>query len=156
MENHHSDCCVPHEESSEIIERIISDLRECGMRRTKALEELLQVMLAAHKPFLLSELSNLPGLAQRDQATIYRLVMKLKDLGKVRQLNFGEKGNFFQLNLADHHHDYLLCQTCGEITEVPFPCVLRQVEQKLKNDFGWKNISHSLAFYGLCPSCGRN
>jgi len=156
MENHHSDCCVPREESGEIIEKIIADLRGSGLRRTKALEELLQVMLAAHKPYSLAELSNLPGLAQRDQATIYRLVTKLKDLGKVRQLNFGEKGNFFQLNLADHHHDYLLCQTCGEITEVPFPCVLRQVEQKLKTEFGWKNISHSLAFYGLCPTCGQN
>ncbi|MDF1815348.1 MAG: transcriptional repressor [Verrucomicrobiales bacterium] len=153
MGHHHSDCCLSDEESETIIGNIIAELRDSGMRKTEALEELLRAMLAVHKPFLLSELSEIPGLAERDQATIYRLVMKLKDLGKVRQLNFGDKGNFFQLNLADHHHDYLLCEKCGEMTEVPFSCVLKEVEQRLKTEFGWKNLSHSLAFHGLCPDC---
>ncbi|MDF1754971.1 MAG: transcriptional repressor [Verrucomicrobiales bacterium] len=155
MESHSSDCCVSHEESEAIIGRIIDELRDSGMRKTEALEELLHAMLEAHRPFLLSELSEVPGLAGRDQATIYRLIMKLKDLGKVRQLNFGDKGNYFQLNLADHHHDYLLCHDCGEITEVPFPCVLKEVEKKLREQFGWKNLSHSLAFHGQCPACSK-
>jgi len=153
MGDHHSDCCVSREESATIIETIIEKLRETGMRKTEALEELLQGMISSHKPFLLTELSDLPGLADRDQATIYRLVMKLKDLGMVRQLNFGEKGNYFQLNLADHHHDYMLCQECGEISEVPFPCVLSEVEQQLREEHGWRNLSHSLAFHGICPDC---
>jgi Fe2+ or Zn2+ uptake regulation protein len=153
MGDHHSDCCLSNEESEAIVRTIIAELREIGMRKTEALEELLFAMLASHKPFPLSELSEVPGLAGRDQATIYRLVMKLKDLGKVRQLNFGDKGNYFQLNLPNHHHDYLLCEKCGEISEVPFSCVLREVEQRLRDDFGWRNLSHSLAFHGLCPDC---
>ena len=153
MEDHHSDCCVSSEESKSIVKTIIAEIRETGMRKTEALEELLYAMLTTHKPFLLSELCEVPGLAGRDQAPIYRLVMKLKDLGKVRQLNFGEKGNYFQLILPNHHHDYLLCQGCGEISEVPFSCVLRQVEQRLREEFGWRNLSHSLAFHGLCPDC---
>lgn len=152
--NHESsDCCVSDEKSKAIIDDIIVQLRETGMRKTEALEELLHAMLATHKPFLLAELSELPGLADRDQATVYRLVTKLKDLGFIRQLNFGEKGNYFQLNVADHHHDYLLCQTCGDISEVPFPCVLREVEDLIRREHGWSNLSHSLAFHGICPKC---
>lgn len=153
MEEHHSDCHVSSEQSEEIIDRIIDQLRQTGMRRSEALEELLRAMISSHKPFLLSELHELPGLANRDQATIYRLVTKLKELGIVRQLNFGEKGNYFQLNLPDHHHDYLLCNHCGRIAEVPYPCVLEGLQETLHSELGWKNLSHSLAFHGICPDC---
>ena len=155
MEKTPSDCCVSSEESKAIRQQVIDQLRETGMRKTEALEELLQVMMESHKPFLLSELSEVPGLAERDQATIYRLVTKLKELGFVRQLNFGEKGNYFQLNIAGHHHDYLLCQRCGEISEVPFSCVLSEVEHKLRTEHGWQDLSHSLAFHGVCPECAK-
>lgn len=150
---HHHDCKVSSGESEAIIEGIVADLRETGMRKTEALEELLRAMLSHHKPFLLSELGEMPGLAGRDQATVYRLVMKLKDLGFVRQLSLGEKGNHFQLNLANHHHDYLLCRKCGEITEVPLDCVLHSFEAELSEKLGWKDLTHSLAFQGVCPDC---
>ena len=125
------------------------------MRKTDALEELLRAMLSTHKPFLLSELNELPGLVDRDNATIYRLVMKLKELGFVRQLNFVDKGNYFQINIADHHHDYLLCESCGEITEVPFACTLKDLEKKLRSEIGWRKLSHTLAFHGICPACSE-
>ena len=156
MSNHHSDCSVPHEESEAIIDRIIERLRKTGMRRSDALEDLLNAMLTHHRPFLLSELAEMPGLADRDQATVYRLVMKLKELGFVRQLSLGEKGNFFQLKLENHHHDYLICRDCGTLTEVPFACVLKEVEDKLSKKFGWRDLSHSLAFQGTCPDCCAN
>ncbi len=151
--HHNHDCSIPSDESDKIIERIVEQLRETGMRKTEALEELLRAMLDHHRPFLLSELGESPGLSGRDQATVYRLVMKLKDLGFVRQISLGEKGNHFQLILADHHHDYLLCRECGEITEVPFACVLSELESRLSKELGWKSLSHSLAFQGVCPEC---
>ncbi len=153
MAEHSHNCHVPAEESEAIIDQIIDRLRETGMRKTEALEELLQTMLDHHRPFLLAELGEMPGLRDRDQATVYRLVMKLKDLGVVRQLSLGEKGNYFQLNLADHHHDYLLCRECGTVTEVPVECVLKEVENKLSAQHGWQNLTHSLAFQGTCPEC---
>ncbi len=148
-----SECSVSGEDSREIIESIVSRLRETGMRRTDALEELLRAMLAHHRPFLLSELAEMPGLSGRDQATIYRLVTKLKDVGIIRQISLGEKGNYFQLHLPDHHHDYVVCRECGKITEVPFDCVLGAIQEKLSREFGWTNLSHSLAFQGVCPAC---
>ncbi|MGY8639983.1 MAG: Fur family transcriptional regulator [Verrucomicrobiales bacterium] len=153
MSEHSHDCHVPVEESESIIDGIIERLRKTGMRKTAALEELLQTMLTHHRPFLLTELGEMPGLADRDQATVYRLIMKLKDAGVVRQLSLGEKGNYFQLNLANHHHDYLLCRECGIVTEVPVECVLKSVEEKLAVQHGWENLTHSLAFQGTCPDC---
>jgi len=147
------ECHVPEDKTQDAIERIVERLRASGQRRTEALEDLLRVMLSSHRPFLLAELSEEPRLARRDQATIYRLVMKLKDLGIISQINFGNRGNYFQLNLEDHHHDYLLCSACGRIEEVPMPCVLHDVERTLAERFGWKNLRHSLAFHGVCPAC---
>ena len=155
-ENSQSACSVTKKESAVIRERIFAELRESGLRRTKALEKLLEAMTESHKPFLLAELCELPGLAGRDQATIYRLVTKLKDLGFVRQLNFGDKGNYFELVIANHHHDYMFCQGCGEISEAPFDCVLEEVEQTLQRKHGWKNLSHSLSFHGTCPKCSNS
>ncbi len=128
-------------------------MRKSGMRKSDALDALLEAMLSTHKPFLLAELAELPSLKGRDQATIYRLVTKLREAGLVRQLNFGDRGNYFQLNVADHHHDYLLCQDCGELSEVPFPCVVNAVEERLRQEIGWSDLSHSLAFHGRCPDC---
>ncbi|MEO0414684.1 MAG: transcriptional repressor, partial [Verrucomicrobiota bacterium] len=121
-------CQVSNEDLNAIINGIIDRLREVGMRKTEALDALLHVMAVHHKPFSLAELAEIPELAGRDQATIYRLVTKLKEHGIVRQISLGNKGNCYQLHLPGHHHDYLICNRCGQVSEVPLPCVLKEVE----------------------------
>ena len=149
----HTDCCLSPKETESLLDTMISELRELGFRRTDALVDLLSAMMRQHQPFTLAELSELPGLRDRDQATVYRLVMKLKDVGKVRQLNLSGRVSHFQVVVPGHHHDYLLCESCGQVTEVPLTCTLAKVEQQIMATYGWQRLRHELEFYGVCPAC---
>ncbi|MEM7698601.1 MAG: transcriptional repressor [Verrucomicrobiota bacterium] len=152
-QNDSGSCEVSAKECRKIIDGIIERLRDRGMRRSDALEALLSVMLKRHKPFSLAELGESPELEGRDQATIYRLVNKLKELGVVRQLSLGERASWFQLDLPNHHHDYIVCRECGTLSEVPVTCVVHKVESELAKRLGWRDLSHSLLFQGTCPAC---
>ncbi|MEM9281708.1 MAG: Fur family transcriptional regulator [Verrucomicrobiota bacterium] len=149
----HSDCSFTSEEFEKIADRIIEKLRQEGMRQTPALRELLAAMLAPHQPYTLAELCERPGLVNRDQATVYRLIHRLEDVGVVQQVNLGNRGASFQLILPDHHHDYLHCRSCGLVQEVPIGCLIEKMQKQLAQEYGWKNLSHSLAFHGECPDC---
>lgn len=132
---------------------MMDELRELGFRKTGGLVDLLTAMLRRHQPYTLAQLAEMPGLRERDQATIYRLIMKLKEVGKVRQLNLGARVSHFQMVVPGHHHDYLLCESCGAVSEVPLECTLAEVEKRLMSKFGWKRLHHELEFYGICPAC---
>ena len=156
METHdhtHSNCSLSQTETESLVSTMIEELRGHGFRRTDALVDLLRAMMLRHLPFTLAELSEVPSLRDRDQATIYRLVTKLKEVGKVRQLNLAGRVSHYQLVVPGHHHDYLLCESCGTVSEVPLDCTLAKVEQQLMAKFGWKSLRHELEFFGVCPAC---
>lgn len=153
MSHHESHCSISEEYLESIINGIVERLRRSGMRRTGALDSLLSAMLDPHRPYSLAELCEKPGLVKRDQATVYRMINRLNDLGIVQQLSLGGRASHYQLNLPDHHHDYLYCHKCGKVREVPIPCGLHELESRLTKDYGWSRLTHSLAFHGLCPEC---
>ena len=149
----HADCALTMSEMERLVAATIDELREMGFRRTGALVDLLRAMTLHHHPYTLAELAELPGLRDRDQATVYRLIMKLKDVGKVRQLNLAGRVSHFEIVLPGHHHDYLRCESCGTVTEVPMKCQLAAVERQIMAKFGWKRLHHELEFFGICPAC---
>lgn len=149
-------CSIPSRDLDKIVDGITEVLHGKGMRRTEALEALLAAMIEPHRPYSLAELCEKPGLKDRDQATVYRLVNRLQEIGVMQQLSFGGRGNCFQLVLPGHHHDYLHCRNCGRISEVPVACRLDEVEDQISEEHGWRNLSHSLAFHGECPDCAED
>lgn len=152
----HHDCSHSESEATDLVATIVKELRGQGFRRTEALVDLLTAMLRNHQPYTLAQLAELPTLRDRDQATIYRLVMKLKEVGKVRQLNMDGRVSHFQIVVPGHHHDYLLCESCGGVSEVPLACTLREVERKIMDQYGWSQLHHELEFFGICPDCSEN
>ncbi len=148
-------CHLSGDQVRQLSDDIEERLHANGMRVTTALRDLIDVLLHQHRPFTLQQLQHMPRLAERDPATIYRLVMKLRDLGVLRYFPIGDSGNYFQLDTPDHHHDYLVCTECGTLTDVPFPCVVQQLETQLAEQLKWKKLSHSLVFQGICPDCAQ-
>ena len=148
-----ADCTLSAAEVQTLVEQIIAELRQEGFRRTEALVDLLTAMAHEHQPYTLAQLAAIPRLKSRDQTTVYRLIMKLKDAGRVRQLNLAGRVSYYQIVIPGHHHDYLICDSCGTVSEVPVKCALAPVEQALTKRFGWQGLHHELEFYGTCPEC---
>ena len=135
---------------------IIALCRTEGLRRTKALEELLITLLESDRPMTLAELAESPRLSnQCDKATVFRLLKRLEDKGILRRLGLHERAAYFALLLPDQHRDYLICTECGSIEPINAPCPVHELEKEIKFTTGYKNLYHELEFFGICPRCSE-
>jgi len=150
-----SACEMPRREASVLAEKLVDQLRQQGFRRTASLVTLLTEMAMKHRPVTLAELSELPSLSGRDQATVYRLMMKLEEAGAVRRFGFHGRSMHFQLIIGGHHHDYLVCTSCGDIAELDIHCPLGSMEREVAAKSGWRDVHHELEFFGVCPDCAK-
>lgn len=132
----------------------IARCRDLGLRRTKALEELLGTLHAAARPMTLTELAASERLANLcDKATVFRLLQRLAQHGVVRRLGLHERAAYFTLLVPDRHNDYLICTGCGSITAINAPCPVHELEEQIRRQTGYRNLYHELEFFGLCPAC---
>ncbi len=136
------------------VHKILADCREQGLRRTKALELLLEEMLEHSQPLTLGDLAASARLrTQCDQATVYRLLTRLEKAGVLRRLGLHQRSAYYVLLLPGQHRDYLVCTACGQIESVSVPCILEEMERQVMRNSGYSALYHELEFFGVCPSC---
>lgn len=137
-----------------IIQQTIERCRKAGLRRTKALEELLTTLLECARPMTLAELSTSERLTgQCDKATVFRLLQRLTEHGIVRRLGLHERAAYFTLLVLGKHSDYLICTSCGTIEAIQAPCPVHHLEDEIREKTGYRNLYHELEFFGICPQC---
>lgn len=137
-----------------VVQEIIDRLRGAGLRRTKALEELITTLLESDRPMTLSELAASKRLAdQCDKATVFRLLQRLAGHGVVRRLGLHERAAYFTLLVPGKHSDYLICTSCGSIEAIQAPCPVHHLEEEIREKTGFRNLYHELEFFGVCPKC---
>jgi Fe2+ or Zn2+ uptake regulation protein len=128
--------------------------RKLGMRRTKALEQLIATMLESERPMTLGELADSKRLTEQcDKATVFRLLQRLAEKGIVRRLGLHERAAYFTLLVPGRHHDYLICTECGLIEAVKAACPVHALENEIREKTGFKDLYHELEFFGTCPAC---
>lgn len=138
----------------DLISQTIDRCRSFGLRRTKALEELVATLLDSERPMTLAELAASPRLRdQCDKATVFRLLQRLAEKGVVRRLGLHERAAYFTLLLPGRHQDYLICTECGSIEPVKAPCPVHELEDEIRLKTGFRNLYHELEFFGTCPTC---
>lgn len=137
-----------------VVQDTIARCREAGLRRTKALEELLITLLESARPMTLAELASSTRLAdQCDKATVFRLLQRLVEHGLVRRLGLHERAAYFTLLVPGKHKDYLICTSCGSIEAINAPCPVHHLEDEIRRKTGFQNLYHELEFFGVCPKC---
>jgi Fe2+ or Zn2+ uptake regulation protein len=137
-----------------IVKETIERCRNVGLRRTKALEELVSTLMESQRPMTLAELAGSTRLVdQCDKATVFRLLQRLAEHGIVRRLGLHERAAYFTLLLPGKHSDYLICTSCGKIESVQAPCPVHHLEDEIREKTGYRNLYHELEFFGVCPKC---
>ncbi len=140
--------------SSDLLKQTVARCRELGLRRTKALEELLATLIEKDGPMTLAELATSERLAdQCDKATVYRLLQRLTEHGILRRLGLHERAAYFTLLQPGKHSDYLICTGCGKIESVKAPCPVHELEDEIREKTGYQGLYHELEFFGTCPRC---
>jgi Fur family ferric uptake transcriptional regulator len=85
-------------------------------------------------------------------ATVYRTLRLLTECGVATARYFGDGQASYEV--ADHHHDHLICVSCGRILEFENEAIERQqLEVAKRHDFVVTH--HKLELYGYCALCAR-
>ena len=133
---------------------ILLRAKEKGLRKTKALEVVVQALAAAGTPLPLTELEKVPmvaGICER--TTLFRLLNRLSEHGLVRRLGLHERAAYFTLAMPEGHHDYLICKECGTVNILEMDCPVKELEKEVAETSGYTQLYHELEIYGVCPSC---
>lgn len=152
--HHHTENCV-RQEPERLLKESMERARGAGLRRTKALEDVLSILIQACQPMTLADIAESDHLdSGADKATVYRLLMKLEERGLIRRLGLHDRSAYYTVNLPDEHHDYLICKDCGRIEKLDIACPVQALEKQIAKKSGFKKIYHELEFFGQCPDCG--
>jgi Fur family ferric uptake transcriptional regulator len=137
-----------------VVNQVIERCRDLGLRRTKALEELLTTLVEMDRPMTLAELASSNRLTDLcDKATVYRLLQRLSEHGILRRLGLHERAAYFTLLQPGKHSDYLICTGCGKIESIKAPCPVHDLENEIREKTGYRGLYHELEFFGRCPRC---
>ena len=137
---------------------ILGRLRGEGMRITATRRAILDVLFEATKPLALQEIQELAAAkgGEPDYATVFRMMSLLEGLHLVHKVNLQRSCSYYELNDPSKHYDHIVCTSCGKVVVIDIPCPLGETEQHIAEHYGFRNLSHSLEFFGMCPECAAS
>lgn len=122
---------------------------------TKALEDVLRMLIAADKPLTLGDIAESSQLTSHaDRATVFRLLTKLEKLAIIRRLGLHDRAAYYTMIFPGEHNDYLVCTGCGRIDRLDIECPVEELETQIAKQSKFTQLYHELMFFGLCPKCG--
>jgi Fur family ferric uptake transcriptional regulator len=129
-------------------------LRIRRYKLTEPRKEIIRILNESNKPLSVQEIHQQFSDTKADLASVYRTVNLLCELGVITKLDFYEKLYRYELSdvFAPHHH-HLICKKCGSIENVFDQCLPQELEEKIRQNSGFKVESHVLEFYGVCRAC---
>jgi Fur family transcriptional regulator, ferric uptake regulator len=86
-------------------------------------------------------------------ATVYRVLTQFEQAGLLSRHYFESGKAVFELN-EGHHHDHLVCVTCGKVEEF-FDAEIEKRQQRIAKERGFAVRDHALYLYCECikPDC---
>jgi Fur family ferric uptake transcriptional regulator len=126
-------------------------LRKKGLKTTQQREAIVDAFLRSSGHVNLEDLlSN----ARRKQpsvglATVYRTVKLLEEAGIAAARHFGPGQTLYEVSEGRAHHDHLICESCGFITEFEND-EIEHLQDAAARRFGFNVIRHRHELFGLC------
>lgn len=81
-------------------------------------------------------------------ATVYRVLTQFEQAGLLSRHYFESGKAVFELN-EGHHHDHLVCVTCGKVEEF-FDAEIEKRQQRIAKERGFAVRDHALYLYCEC------
>ena len=137
------------------VEAILNRLQGEGLRITAGRRNILNVLFKAEKPLSLQDIQDRAAAegSGPDYATVFRMIALLDRLHVVHKVNLQRACSYYELNDPSKHYDHIVCTACGKVVVIDIPCPLAETEQQVAERYGFRNLSHSLEFFGRCSDC---
>lgn len=86
-------------------------------------------------------------------ATVYRTLHLLQECGLAIRRDFNTGVVSFEPQ-TDHHHDHLICTSCGKIIEFFFD-EIEKGQNKVAQKYDFVLQHHKMELYGICKNCRK-
>jgi Fe2+ or Zn2+ uptake regulation protein len=147
---------MPIQEAPFTLEKLTDILRREGLRITRNRSGILQSLLKAKAPLTLQEIqadaAHYSGTCP-DYATVFRMILLMEKLHLVHKVNLQRSCSYYELSDPQKHYDHLVCRKCGDVVLIDIPCPIGDAEKKIAHQYGFRDLSHSLEFFGVCGKC---
>jgi Fe2+ or Zn2+ uptake regulation protein len=137
-------------------ESVTNILRREGLRITRNRRGIIQALFESTRPMSLQEIqaaaSNHEG-AHPDYATVFRMILLMEKLHLVHKVNLQRSCSYYEISDPRKHYDHLICRCCGSVVLIDIPCPIGDAETQIARQYGFRDLSHSLEFFGVCATC---
>ena len=136
------------------LDEIKSQIRSKGLRVTSARLAVLKLFFEAKNPLSHGNVVNLLQKNIGDQATLYRILVKFKEVGLLRIASKANGINRYELfkdsqDKFQQKHPHFVCDDCGAVSCLPETTVVIE-----KNDSWYQSLSLAqMQFIGTCQLC---
>ena len=130
------------------------ELKDAGLKITLPRIKILQVLEQSTVQHVSAEDVYKMLIAADEEiglATVYRVLTQFEQAGLVARHNFEGGHSVFELSKQDHH-DHIVCQKCGKISEFSDEKIESR-QREVAESLGYILLDHHLNMYGLCPNC---
>ncbi|MFH0914394.1 MAG: Fur family transcriptional regulator [Chloroflexota bacterium] len=129
-------------------------LKKQGYKMTPQRRAVLNVVAASHSHLSPGEIHQQvrqehPNIGV---VTVYRTLEVLVELGLVCQVHAGGSSRSYLLRRPAEHHHHLVCSGCGTVVDFTY-CEMKELEERLSHETGFKVEEHLLECFGRCPNC---
>ncbi len=142
-----------HKKARDIEQTLISSLQDKGYKLTPQRREIIRLLSRdMSHPGAMEILRKIRKIVPRiSMSTVYYTLDMMKKEGLIRELEYYDKDNRYEINISDHIN--LVCTRCGKITDFTgnVPSFSRAVEKET----GFKPASMRFEYYGICRNCAE-
>ena len=141
-----------HPAPQEIEQKLVTSLREKGYKLTPQRLEIIKLLSQDKShPGAVDILEKVRQKAPKiSMSTVYYTLDMLKKEGLIRELEFYEKDNRYDITVSDHIN--LICRKCGKIED--FAEALPFSYKMIEKQTGFRPEGMRFEYYGYCKSCG--
>ena len=136
-----------------IEKRLIESLRKKGYKltaqRLEIIRHLARDMTHPGAGDVFRKVRN--RMPQISMSTVYYTLDLLKKEGLLRELEFYDRDNRYDVNVANHIN--LICRKCGRIEDLSGGISLSYMQIQQKTDF--QPVAMRCEYYGHCKECRR-
>ena len=137
----------------DIEQTLVSSLHGKGHKLTPQRREIIRLLSRSKShPGAMEILRKVRRVLPRiSMSTVYYTLDMMKKEGLIRELEYYDMGNRYEINVSDHIN--LVCTKCRKITDFTgdVPSFSRAVEKET----GFKSSSMRFEYYGTCRHCGK-
>lgn len=128
-----------------------------GLKATRQRHLILEAFLAAQGHVSVDDVlakvrSSDPKVSA---ATVYRAMKLFAEAGLANAQHFGDGQVRYEAAAGKSHHDHLICNGCGQITEFEDDRI-ESLQEAAARAHGFRVEHHKLEIYGVCRACQRS